>query len=817
MRQLWQDLRYGARMLIRQPGFTLIAVLTLALGIGASTAIFSVINAYLFKPLPVREAGRLVVLGVLDQHFDLPHYTSWRNYEELRQMTDVFADVIAGQLGVVNFDVNGEGERSFVELVSGNYFSALGVDAIHGRTFAPNEGFISGSAPVVVLSHGYWQRRFGGDAAVIGQTVKLNGTPFTIIGVLPESFPGTQSLISVEAWAPQMMSPQLFANGTAMITERSYEGLRVMARLKAGVTLEQARAALHGFAEGLRQRHPELYRQLSFLVVPETSARPELSVASAMPVIATSFFALVALVLLIACANVANLILSRAMTRERELAIRSALGAGRLQLLRLLLIESLLLGLVSGVAGALLAVWTTDLLSAIRFALDTPIRFNVQPDWRVFVFALGIALTTGFVAGLFPAWQASRLNLNQALKAGGHSLAPRRHRVRNLLVVAQVAASLLLLVCAGLFVRSLQQAQKIDLGLRRDNVLLASVDVELQRYDEARGRQFYRRLMERLSQLPQAHSAGLSTLIPLSGNSESADVYVAERSSTTQQDPTTVIYSRIDPGWLRTLDVPLLAGREFTTRDDESAPRVAIINEALAQQLWPGQSAIGRQFRLERNGPSLEVVGVAKNGKYIFIGEAPRALVYVPFAQNYRSEATVYLHTAGDPASVTSAVRQAVRELDQDMLVYDVKTMETHLNSGLAFLFVRVAALLAAVFGAIGLLLALVGLYGVIAQSVTQRTHEIGIRMALGANTGAVLRLVLRQGLFLIVSGAVTGLGIALGVTRLLTNLLYGVSATDPLIFGGVTLLLLLVALLACYLPARRATKVDPMIALRSE
>jgi len=817
MQTLWQDLRYGARMLLKQPGFTLIAVFTLALGIGANTAIFSVVNAYLLKPLPVKDAERLVAIGTLDQHIDLPHGISWRNYEDLRQMSNVFSDVIAYRLNVVNFDVSGQGERSFVELVSGNYFFALGVAAAHGRTFAPDEGFVSGSAPVVVLTHGYWQRRFGGNAAAIGKTAKLNGAPFTIIGVLPDSFPGTESLIDVEAYVPQMMSPQLFAGGSAMITDRGQEGLRVLGRLQAGVTLAQARAALNGFAESLRQQYPELYKQLGFLVVPETSARPEISVAGVMPVIATSFLALVVLVLLIACANVANLILSRAMTRERELAIRSALGANRFRLLRLLLAESLLLGLIGGAAGVLLAVWATDLLSSIRFALAAPVRFNVQPDWRVFVFALGIALATGFVAGLFPAWQSSRFNLNDVLKEGGRGIAPRRHRLRNLLVVTQVAASLLLLVCAGLFLRSLHQAQRIDLGLRRDNVLQASLDVELQRYDEARGRRFYRQLMERLSQLPQVRSAGLSTLIPLSGNAEIVDVYAAERSATTQQDSATVLRSRIDPGWLRTMNVPLLAGRDFTARDDESAPQVAIINEALAQQLWPGQTAIGRQFRFERNGPPLEVAGIAKNSKYIFIGEEPRACVYVPFAQSYRSEATIFLHTEGDPASVTAALRQAVRELDQDMLVYGVKTMQTHLNSGLAFLFVRVAAALAAVFGVIGLALVMVGLYGVIAQSVAQRTHEIGVRIALGAKTGDVLRLVLRQGLLLILSGAVIGLGVAAAVTRLLTNLLYGVSATDPLIFGGVTMLLIFVALLAALVPARRATKVDPMVALKCE
>jgi putative ABC transport system permease protein len=818
MQTLVQDLRFGARMLLKKPGFTLIAVIMLALGIGANTAIFSVVNAYLFKPLPVRDPDRLVVLASKDQRSESPHGTSYLNYEDIRNQRDVFTDVIAYTPDIVSLNVDGEAERSMIELVSGNYFAMLGVEATHGRTFAPDEGQTIGSSPVMVLSYGYWERRFGGDVSAIGKTVKVNNQPFTIIGVAPESFPGTEPILTVNAYAPLMMKAQLHQNQQDTFTQRGLESFRVMGRLAPGVSVMQAGAPMETLARNIARQYPDVFKELSFLVVPETKARPWIGASAFIPRMAAILMMLVGLILLIACANVSNLILSRAAMRKKEMAIRSALGASRFRLIRLLLSESVLLGLLSGVAGVVIALWATNLLSSVRMATDNPVRFEARPDWRVFLFLLVAALATGVIAGLVPAFRSSRLNLSSALKEGWRDRASGAgsHRLRNVLVVSQVAASLLLLVCAGLFMRSLQEAQQIDLGFRRDGVLMFSVDTELQSYDRQRGQRFYRQLLDRLNELPQVRSAGLGTHKPLVGWVPTTEVFLPERGESAKEDSVNVLANRVSADYFETLNIPVLEGRAFTVRDDEAAPRVAVINETMARAYWPRQNTIGRQLRLNRGGPPVEIVGVVKNSKYGSIGEEPRPCLYLPFAQNYQSASILFLHTKGDPAAVTAAARQVVSALDQDMPVYDLKTMNTHL-SGITLLFVRVGAALVGVFGLLGLLLAVVGLYGVISHSVSQRTHEIGIRIALGAHTGVVLRMVLKQGMILTLVGVAAGLAAAFAVTRLMRSLLYGVSTTDPLTFILISLLLASVALLACYLPARRATKVDPMMALRAE
>jgi predicted permease len=817
MQTLVHDLRYGARMLLKEPGFTLIAVVTLALGIGANTAIFSVVNAYLFKPLPVKEPDRLVVLASKDQRSESPHGTSYLNYTDIRNQRDVFTDVIAYVPDIVSLNVDGEAERIMIELVSSNYFVMLGVEAAHGRTFAPDEGQTIGSSPVIVLSYGYWQRRFGGDLSAIGKTVKVNSQPFTIIGVAPESFPGTEPILTVNAYAPLTMKAQLHQNQQETFTQRGLESFRVMGRLAPGVSVMQAGAAMEMLASNIAREYPDVFKELSFLVVPETKARPSISAPTFVPKIAAILMTLVGLILLIACANVANLMLSRAAIRKKEMAIRSAIGASRFRLVRLLLSESVLLGLLGGITGVAIALWATDLLSSVRMATDNPVRFEARPDWRVLLFSLIAALATGVLTGLVPAFRTSRLDLNSSLKEGGRDSASGAgsHRLRNVLVVSQVAASLLLLVCAGLFLRGLQAAQQIDLGFRRDNILMFSVDTELQSYDRKRGQEFYRQLLDRLSELPQVRSAGLGTHKSLVGWVPTTEVFLPERGGS-KEDSVNVLTNRVSADYFKTLNIPLFEGRAFTVRDDEAAPRVAVINETMARAYWPGQQPIGRHLRLERGGLPVEIVGVVANSKYGSVDEKPRPCLYLPFAQNYQSASILYLHTEGDPAAITAAARRVVSALDQDMPVYDLKTMSAHL-SGITLLFVRIGAALVGVFGLLGLLLAVVGLYGVISHSVSQRTREIGIRIALGAQAGDVLRMVLKQGLILTLVGVAAGLAAAFAVTRLMSSLLYGVSATDPLTFILISLLLTGVALLACYLPARRATKVDPMIALRTE
>ncbi len=615
-----------------------------------------------------------------------------------------------------------------------------------------------------------------------------------------------------------MMKAQLHQNQQDTFTQRGLESFRVMGRLAPGVGVTQAGAAMETLARDIARQYPDVFKELSFLVVPETKARPSISAPTIVPRIAAILMTMVGLILLIACANVSNLILSRAATREKEMAIRNALGASRFRLIRLLLSESALIGLLGGLAGVIITLWATGMLSSVRMATDNPVRFEARPDWRVFLFLLGAALGAGVIAGLVPAFRSSRLDLSSALKEGGRDSASGAgsHRLRNALVVSQVAASLMLLVCAGLFLRSLQAARQIDLGFRRDNVLMFSVDTELQSYDRRRGQRFYRQLLDRLNELPQVRSASLGTHKSLVGWVPTTEVFLPERGEPAKGDSVNVLANRVSADYFETLNIPVLEGRAFTLRDDEAAPRVAVINETMAQVYWPLQKAIGRQIRLERGGPPVEIVGVVKNSKYGSIGEEPRPCLYLPFAQNYQSASILFLHTEGDPAAVAAAARQVVSALDQDMPVYDLKTMNTHL-SGIAMLFVRVGAALVGVFGLLGLALAVVGLYGVISHSVSQRTREIGVRIALGARPGDVLRMALKQGMILTLVGVAAGLAAAFAVTRLMGGLLYGVSATDPMTFIVIPPLLTFVAMLACWIPARRAAKVDPIVALRRD
>ncbi len=819
MDTLLQDIRYGIRALRSNPLFTLVAALTLALGIGANTAIFSIVNAYLFKPMPVKNPQEIALVGVIDPSLNIPHEMSYPTFEDIRDKSGVFADAFAYQNNVVNLGVDGQNERAFVEMVSGNCFSVLGVDAVYGRMFSGEECATPGTAPVVVLSYHYWQNRFGGDPSVIGKAITLCNQPFTIIGIAPESFTGVEPLIDVGMYVPVMMKPLLYPVSKISFVNRSDSGYRLMGRLKAGTDFNQAKAALKVLAAQLNQQYPENYKDMNLVVYPEMRARPHLAFADVMPTISLSFMALVGLVLLIACANVANLILSRATTRAREMAIRSAMGATRFHLIRLLIVESLLLGLISGLAGVLLALWGIDLLGSVKFSVDVPINFHIEPDWRVFIFSLLTALLTGIIAGLLPAFQSSRINLNESLKEGGRtgSEGGNRQRLRSLFVVAQVAASFLLLICAGLFIRSLQESQNINLGFRTDNLLMFSVDLELEGYDKTRGQVFQKQLLDRLKQTPQIRDASVAGHTPIGYNNESLDVYTAEQSAQSEQDFTTVYYGKVAPEYFQTMNIPILEGREINERDDEKSPAVAVINEAMARQFWQGEKAIGKPFRISRNGAPIQVVGIARDSKTIFLGEDPRPFLYLPLKQNYRSEVTYFLHTEGNPLASLNAVRQAVRDLDSKMVIFDVKSMNEHLSSGLAFMFIRLGATLAAIFGFVGLVLAVVGIYGVISYSVTQRTHEIGIRLALGAQTSDVLKLVLKQGMWMTLAGIGIGLVAAVLLTRALAGLLYGVSTTDFLTFSAVSLILAGVALAASFIPARRAAKTDPIVALRYE
>jgi predicted permease len=817
------DLRYSIRMLLRQRSFTAIVLLTLALGIGVNCAIFSVVNAYLFRPFPAKDPDQLVVIATRDNTLEVPYEMAYPNYEDIRDRTEVFSDVIAFGNGVANLSIEGQAERRWIESVTANYFSMLGVESVVGRTFTADEGRFESAKSVAVLSYSYWQSRFAGDTSVAGKEIKLNGVPFTVIGVLPESFTGTETLLSMDVYVPFGMQDQLYPSSSGWLKQRDDTGIRVMGRLRPDVRIEQAKAAVNGLARQLEEEYPKTNRGVSFAVVFERNARPVISISENVPRIAAVFMALVALVLLIACANVANLMLAQATTRQKELAIRAAMGASRASLVRLMLIESIVLAVVGGGVGLLLSLWAVDWLASIRVSTDAPIRFDLSPDWRVFVFALVIALVTGVISSIAPALQASRLNLNESLKEGGRTstAGSSRHRLRNMLVVSQVAVSLLVLICAGLFVQSSKRAEKMDVGFRTDNLLMLSMDVGMQGYGQVRAKQFYRQLVDGVKMLPGVRSAATAKDTPLGYNNHSEEIVLEGRAPTADNDRASSFFNVVGTDYFQTMGTSMLGGRDFTEKDDESAPPVALINETMARRYWPGNNSfaesLGKRFRVGHDGSLVQIIGVVRDGKYLFLGEDPRSFFYLPLAQNYRSEITLFVHNAGDPAPLISSIRELVRRFDRDLPLYDVKTMSSHLRDGGAFLFVRLGAELAGTFGLLGLVLAMVGIYGVISYSVSQRRHEIGIRMALGAQTGDVLRMVIGQGVALTTAGVVIGLSGALVLTRLMTSLLFGVSATDATTFLVVPALLTGVALAASFVPARRAAKVDPMAALRCE
>jgi predicted permease len=823
MQTLIQDLRYGARMLWKQPGFTLIVALTLSLGIGANGVIFSLVNALLLRPLPVEKPEELAAIYTSDFSSGDFGGSSYPDYVDFRDRNRGFASLAAYlPPQPLSLNIDGTNERMFCEIVSGNYFSTLGIKPSLGRGFLPEEDRTPGGRAAAVISYKLWQTRFGGDPAAVGRGVNINGHPFTIVGVGPENFTGMLRGVAVDWWIPAMMVKEA-SPGSDHLTNRSHRGLLLMGRLKPGVTIEQAQADFNSIAARLYKEWPTHWENIrrqgrSVSLIPESEAR--LMPGARMPI--TIFMALLmavaGLVLLIACANVANLLLARAAARRREIAVRLALGAGRRRLIRQLLTESLMLALFGGGAGLLLAGWGAGLLMAFKPPLPFPIELDLQADWRVFGFMFGVSLLTGIVFGLTPALASSRPDVVASLKdeTGADVTGGRTGRLRGSLVVTQVAVSLLLLICAGLFLRSLRNASSIDPGFDADNLLALSMDLQLQGYDETKGRNFTDRLLERARSLPGVVSASMTDELPLRGFGGSRRGVTIE-GYTAQPGESTEIYSNlVAPGYFETLRIPLLQGRTFRQQDDASAPGVALVNEAFARRYWPGQQPLGKQIQMGdgRNGYTT-VIGVVKDGKYSSLSEEATPFIYFNMEQNFELSPTLVVRTQGAPLASLAAVRAEVAALDKNLPIYDVKTMRQHL--GLALLPARLAGGVLGVFGLVALALAAAGIYGVMAYSVSQRTREIGIRIALGANARDVLRLVARQGMTLVTVGMAIGLAAALALTQLLKSLLFGVSATDPLTFTVIALMLTFVALLACWIPARRATKVDPMVALRRQ
>ena len=805
-----QDLRYGARMLLKQPGFTLIAVLTLALGIGANTAIFSVVNAVLLRPLPYADDERLVTIwgklpaaGVKRLYVSIPEFVDYR--ERTRSFTQV--GVYAG----TEFTLTGRGEAERLNgaQVSANLLPLLGVNPVLGRHFLTEEHEPDHSR-VVILSHASWQRRFGGDPQLIGQGITLDGANHMVVGVMPQGFrfPGAEA----EIWRPIAITNADLSND-----ERGSHWLRSVARLKPGVTMAQAQAEMDVLARSLQREHPANYEENSGWGIRLVSLRDELveDVREALLVL----LIVVGCVLLIACANVANLLLARAAARQKEMAVRATLGAGRWRLIRQLLSESTLLALAGGVLGILLALWGNDYLLKLAPA-DLTNSGPIEIDGRVLIFTLLVSLLTALLFGLAPAWQSSKLKLNDALKEGGRSASAGRGRLRNLLVIGEVAVALTLLVGAGLLLKSFYCLLQVDPGFDPASVLTMRLALSPADYSEGREqRAFYEQALDRIEALPGVQAAGVVHNMPFGGSGNSRNFSIEGLP----EFPLNVDFFQASPNYFGAMGMRVASGRFFTSGDREGQPRVAVINETLARHFFPDRNPLGRRIKVGNpTGPFpwLSIVGVARDVKQDGLDEEARPALYVPYRQPPLPGWKVQfmflaVRTQSDPLGLLPALRSAVQSLDKNQPVYRVATMEQLLARTVAAR--KFSMLLVVLFAAVALVLSVVGLYGVMAYTVTQRTHEIGIRTALGAQPGHVLRLVIGQGMMLALTGVAVGLAGAFGLTRLMKSLLYGVSAVDPATFAGVALLLTAVALLACWVPSRRATQVDPVVALRCD
>jgi len=821
MDTLLQDVRYALRLLRKSPGFTLVAVLTLALGIGANTTIFTVVNAVLLRPLPVEDPERLVaVLGTdarnstAQQQF-IP--MSYLNYQDLRDKNEVLTGMAAFTGTGVNLSGAGNPEQLNAALVSGNYFDVLGVRAALGTTFDREQAKKPGGYPVVVLGYGFWQRRFGADRSIVGKPITLNQQPYTVIGVAPKSFQGTFAVGAPDLWIPDAMHDQVLTGiEKEWFLDRRAGLMNVFGRMKSGVSLKQAEANLQTIATQLAKEYPNENEGRNVRLLPLALTTVGANGRDAVVQAGALLMTVVGLVLLIACANMANLLLARGADRRRELAVRMSLGATRSRLVTLLLTESVLLALAGGGAGLAISVGFRSALLAFRPPFLNPGDIDLTMDPRVLLFTMFLALGTAFAFGALPAWQAIRFSLNDTLKEGGgrSGAGGGRHTVRNALIVVEVALSMIALVGSGLFLSSLHNAQQIDPGFETKNLLVMSFDLGAQNYTEAQGREFYRRLMERLRAIPQVRDASVASNGPLAGGF-ARTVFPEGVDASDRRNGILTAVNQVDTEYFKTAGTSILHGRGFADTDQAGAPLVTVVNQAFADKFFPGQDAIGKRFRCFGETWILEIVGVARTAKQNTLGEDPTPVFYLPMLQHYSPNATLHVRTAGDPMAALPTVRSTVQELDRQLPLVQVQTISQVLDAALWP--ARFGAMLLLVFGLLALTLAAIGIYGVMSYSVQQRRQELGIRMALGAQKRDVLRLVLGQGLWLAGAGALVGLVAAFLMARAVSALLFGVQALDPVTFTGVPVVLIGVALLACYIPARRATRVDPIIALRYE
>ncbi|HXN63804.1 MAG TPA: ABC transporter permease [Candidatus Acidoferrales bacterium] len=814
-----QDVRGGLRLLRKSPGFTALAVLTLAIGIGANTAIFSIVDWIVLRPLSFNHPEQVSSLSYRQKG----HYGngfSYPNYDDIRDQTaGVFSDVASYDLGQDGLTVDGKTAPIFTAYVSGNFFRLTGINPFLGRFLLPQEGKVTGADPVIVISYNVWRNRFASDPSVIGKHVSVNGRDVIVVGVAPKDFRTIFAALETEAFLPMAMVTLEPNRAPDMMTNRQAEGGLIIARLRDGVSLAQAQAVLNVVSTRLVQAAPDVNDGVHVYVTHLGPQGPA-SNSSQNPIktFAAIFLSLAFLVLVLACLNVANMLLVRGAARQREMAVRAALGAARGRLVRQLLVESMLLAVLGCLGGILLGAWASYAMGSINLRSSIPIFLDFHFDWRVFTYAFAMALATGFLAGIVPALRASRANVSEMLHQGDRAASGGRQRLRSALVAAQVAGSLVLLVIAGLFIRSLGNVRFSDLGFEGQHVLNLTMDPHEIGYSEVQGREFYRQLLERVQALPGIGSASIAATVPMGEIQLGDPIAVEGRPAESGQTKPSAGYNFVSPAYFDVMHIPLLRGRKFSDRDEQNSERVAIINESMAQTYWPNVDAIGRHFSLLEDPKHLiEIVGVVKNSKTGSIAEAPSPYYYAPIAQHYTPLTTLQVRALASPESITQETIQTIESLAPTMPVYNVQSMSGSLRGLNGFLLYEIGAGLTAGLGILGLVLATTGVYGVVSYAAAQRTREIGIRMALGARPAQVLNMVCRQGFTLIGMGVLVGLAAALALGRAVRSFLIGIGPNDPLTFVAVSAILLAIGVAACYVPALRAAKVDPVIALRHE
>src|SRR5882672_4793933 len=812
MDSFFRDLLYSVRMLIKSPAFTAVALLSIALGIGANTTVFSVINTVLLKSLPYKDPSTLVLLwgdSRTETSLTKHNQVSATDVADFRSRSRVFEDIAT--YGNWNAIISGDGEAERVPAiqVGDGFFQIMKGKPLLGRVFTPEEQ-VDGKDSVIVLSYGLWQRRFGSDPNIVGKTVSLSGRPYNIVGVMDADFqPLPSTLVYPEG---QFYRPVAEAY---VDSDRDSRHLRAIARLKPGVTVEQAATEANIIAQRLEQEHPQTNKGQGAQVVSITNE----IIGGIRPTLLMIFGAVI-FVLLVACANVANLLLARATVRSKEITIRSAIGAVRSQLVRQLLTESLLLAFLGGGLGLLLAIWGTALVESTGSKIN-PMFHDIDVDMRCLAFTFGLSIITGLIFGLAPALQISKPNLAESLKEAGRGSGPSasRNRLRSVLVVSEIAITLVLLVCAGLLIRTVMRLRSVDTGFNAQNILAMNVGLPGIKYPKPENQiSFFKQVTERIAALPGVKAAGTTSVLPLSDNFDGRGLVVEDHPKPRGEEITVDLYVTT-PGYLRALEIPILKGRSISQQDGAESLKIALINGTMAAQLWPSEDPLGKRIKFPGNEknpqPWRTIVGVVKDVSQYALDKKPPMQIYLPLTQQPTSFNTIVIRTDSEPTGMSSAVRREVLAVDKDQAVFNVTTLEQLKDDSIANR--RFFMLLLLVFAALALTLAAVGIYGVMSYVASQRTHEIGIRMALGAQASDVLKLIIGNGMVLAMIGVAAGLAGSFALTRLLAGLLFGVSATDAVTFTLVSLALIAVALFACYIPARRATKVDPLVALRYE